>query len=111
MMPLVGCFIIQTSQGTLSIEISDSDLFKSFAREKLIGESNRSKFQDEFHIEYLGNPSEQELLQKSTMERMIAYYSQKGLKFAFIENNDGTGNNWKYVEYNNGNIEYNICNN
>ena len=42
---------------------------------------------------------------------IVVFYAIRNGKFAFIENNDGTGNNWKYVEYNNGNIEYNICNN
>ena len=103
-----ACFLIQTDNGTLSIEIEDRDVFELFALGCLMTEAVRKRFKDHFHGVILGNPTNIALKSISVLNKSIAYYTQYGLKFAYTET-DGRGTTWSYANVNSAIVTYNDC--
>ena len=103
-----ACFLIQIDNGTLSIEIEDRDAFELFALGCLMTKSARKHFKTFFWKKIIDNSIGGALLTKDVLNKAIAYYSQKGLKFAYIAD-DGRGTTWSYANVNSAIVTYNDC--
>ena len=59
-------------------------------------------------IDLLSEPTDDELLTKDALNKVIAYYSQYGLKFAYTDG-DGQGKEWSYAKVSSTMVTYNDC--
>ena len=103
-----ACFLIQTNNGTLSIEIEDKYTFEVFALGCLMTEEVRKDINEFIFVNVLGKPTNNELLTKDVLNKVIAYYSQHGLKFAYTDG-DGQGKEWSYAKVSGTMVTYNDC--
>ena len=103
-----ACFLIQTDNGTLSIEIEDRDTFELFALGCLMTESARKLFHNFFKEQVVDNSIGGALLTKDILNKVIAYYSQQGLIFAYTAS-DGRSTQWSYAKVSSSTVVYNDC--
>ena len=103
-----ACFLIQTNNGTLSIEIEDRDTFELFALGCLMTEDLRDDMNKHICFNLLNEPMDEELITKDALNKVIAYYSQYGLKFAYTDG-DGQGKEWSYAKVSGTMVTYNDC--
>lgn len=101
-------FLIQTERGTLSIEVENSSVFRSFASEVLRYPETRNQFKEDFNKFILGKPSEAELLTDTIRDKAVKYYTQVGLKFAYT-NSNGNSADWAYLKIENSAIIVKNC--
>lgn len=109
-----GCFeqgsfiLMQTTLGTMSVEIEDFAKFDLFASE-FSDEETLNGYKRNFHKYVLGNPSDEDLKTRTVINKAINFFSKdKGLRIAYSED-DGSGINWAYAVNSNNILTFNNC--
>ena len=106
----LGSYILmQTSAGTMSIEIENWEQFDSFVMASFADEESIDSFKKNFHKYILDNSSDNLLNSKLVIDKAINFYSKdKGLKIAFSEG-DGIESKWSYAIQDNNTLTFKDC--
>ncbi len=105
-----GSYILmQTDEGTMSIEIDNWEQFDSFVTSSFVDKKSIDNFIYAFDKYILNNPTDSELQDRITIDKAINFYTKdKGLKIAYTVS-DGTGIDWAYASQYDNQLIFKDC--